>query len=102
MVERKTDCASMGMCGLIKRPQLNDIDIGFAFLPEFRGAGYGVESAEAVLNYAHTTLGFQRVAAVTSLDNVRSIQLVKKLGMHFERIIKWPDGEELKLFAVEF
>ncbi len=102
LVERKLDGAAMGMCGLIKRPNLEDVDIGFAFLPDYRGQGYGVESAEAILQYAHTELGFQRIAAITTIDNTRSIQLLKKLGLRYERIIMWPDGEQLKLFAIEF
>lgn len=102
MVERKLDGALMGMCGLIKRPNLADIDIGYAFLPQFRGQGYGLESADAVLRYAHDQLGFKRVAAITTLDNTRSIHLLAKLGLKFERTITWSDGEELKLFAIEF
>ncbi len=102
MVERKSDRAAMGMCGLIKRPNLEDVDIGFAFLPDYREKGYGLESAESVLNYAHTELGFQRVAAITDPANVRSMQLLEKLGFRYQRIIKWSDGAELKLFAIEF
>jgi [ribosomal protein S5]-alanine N-acetyltransferase len=31
------DC--MGICGLIRRAGLDDVDIGYAFLPEWRGQG---------------------------------------------------------------
>lgn len=40
------------MCGLVKRETLDDVDIGFAFLPEFEGKGYAFESSSAVIEYA--------------------------------------------------
>ena len=45
LVERKIDGVPMGICGLIKRDVLDDVDLGFAFLPEYRGQGYATESA---------------------------------------------------------
>ena len=34
----------IGMCGLIKRDALDDVDMGFAFLPAYRGQGYALEA----------------------------------------------------------
>ncbi len=39
----------IGMCGLIKRDTLEDIDIGYGFLPKSRGKGYALEAALAVM-----------------------------------------------------
>lgn len=39
VVEQKENPQPMGLCGLIKRPLLEDVDIGFAFLPAFWGKG---------------------------------------------------------------
>jgi RimJ/RimL family protein N-acetyltransferase len=39
----------IGMCGLIKRESLPDVDIGFAFLPAFWSRGYALEAATAVM-----------------------------------------------------
>src|SRR5678815_4161900 len=47
----------IGMCGLIKRDTLEDIDIGFAFLPRFWGKGYAHEAAAATMEYGKGTLG---------------------------------------------
>jgi RimJ/RimL family protein N-acetyltransferase len=97
-----SDCA-IGICGLAKRDYLQDVDIGFALLPEYWNQGYAHEAAKAVLNYAHHTLGLQRVVATTRPDNHASAQLLEKLGLHLERTIQHPDGDrELKLFAIEF
>jgi ribosomal-protein-alanine N-acetyltransferase len=41
------DQTPIGICGLIKRDTLDHVDIGFAFLPGFRGRGYAYEAASA-------------------------------------------------------
>ena len=91
----------IGVCGFVKRDTLPDPDIGFAFLPEFEGHGYGSESATAILDFGRTTLGFSRVLAITSQDNDVSGKLLEKLGFRFDRIFATPEGEELKLFEKE-
>lgn len=102
LVERKSDGVPLGMCGLIKREGLDDVDIGFAYLPQYRAQGYAFEAAAATLVYGRQTFGLKRIVAITSLDNNRSIQLLEKLGFAFEKLIKLPgDDEELKLFASE-
>jgi RimJ/RimL family protein N-acetyltransferase len=100
LTARKDDGVPIGMCGLVKRDVLDDVDIGFAFVPEFWSQGYGLESASAVMAYAATTLGLPRVVAVTNPDNVASIKLVERLGLRFTRMVRLAaDGPELKLFA---
>ena len=100
LVELKESREPIGMCGLIKRDFLEDVDIGFAFLPRYRGAGYAFEAAAAVLNYARTTLGLTRVVAITTTDNLASARLLEKLGLRFERMVSYPGEEDqLRLFA---
>lgn len=91
-----------GLCGLIKRDSLEDVDIGFAFLPEFRGAGYAYESALAVMEYGQRAFGLRRIVAITSLDNYDSERLLEKLGFKFERMVKLSgEGAEVRLFAFD-
>jgi ribosomal-protein-alanine N-acetyltransferase len=92
------DGTPIGMCGILKRDTLEDVDIGFALLPAYWGQGYAREAAEAVLVHAHQDFGLTRIVAITSLDNDPSIALLGKLGFQFERTIVL-SGEELKLFA---
>ncbi len=90
----------IGMCGLIKRDTLPDIDIGFAFFPNLISKGYGFEIASAMLDYALNTLKIKRIIAIVNPDNEKSIGLIKKIGMQFEEMIKFgDDGKELMLFA---
>ena len=103
LTERKGDGAPLGLCGLIKRDTLDDVDIGFAFLPQFRANGYAHEAAAAVLELGRSTFGLQRIVAITSPDNEDSSRLLVKLGMHFEKRMKLSaDGKEVMLFAAEF
>jgi ribosomal-protein-alanine N-acetyltransferase len=101
LVKTKKDNISIGMCGLIKRDNLKDVDIGFAFLPEYADKGYAFESASAVLNEAKSVLKLNRIVAITVDYNHNSINLLKKLGMTLEGNIYMPgDSEELMLFAI--
>jgi len=98
LVERKEDLTPLGMCGLIKRDTLEDVDIGFAFLEKFRSKGYGFESASAVIDYGVQKLGLKRIVAITTIDNINSGKLLEKVGLQFEEIIS-DSGEDLKLFG---
>ncbi len=90
----------IGICGLLKRDALPDADVGFAFLPRFWRQGYARESASAVLAYGRDTLGLRRILAITSPDNVASINLLGKLGFVFERLARLSDqAPEVSLFA---
>jgi RimJ/RimL family protein N-acetyltransferase len=102
LTELKVEGAPVGICGLIKRDSLEDVDIGFAFLPKFRGEGYAYESASAVMAYGKRAFGLKRMVAITSPDNYGSARLLEKLGFNFERMIKLSDdGEEVRLFAFQ-
>ena len=92
------EAAPIGICGLVKRAGLDDVDIGFALLPEFWGKGYAYEAASAVMAYAKEVVGLRRVVAITSLDNESSARLLEKIGLRFERLIRL-NGEDLKLFG---
>jgi len=102
LVKLKNENIPVGMCGLIKRETLDDVDIGFAFLPEHEKKGYAFESAMAVMEKAQS-LGLQRIVAITMNENERSIRLLEKIKMKFEKMIVMPGGnEELMLFSINF
>ena len=100
LVELKQTADSIGLCGLIKRDTLDDVDIGFAFLPEFWRQGYALESAAATISYARETLKLGRLVAITSQDNQASGKLLKKLGFRFKELIRLsPEEERIRLFV---
>lgn len=100
LVELKDTGTPIGICGLLKRESLEDVDIGFAFLRRYWSQGYARESAAAVMRYGWTTLCLRRIVAITKPTNQASITLLEKLGLRFEQNIALPDhGGENKLFA---
>jgi Acetyltransferases, including N-acetylases of ribosomal proteins len=102
LVELRESHAPIGMCGLLKREELPQPDIGFAFLPAYWNKGFAFESAAAVLQDASERLRLERILAITSLDNEASIKLLQRLGFSFERVIKLSAGsDEVKLFATD-
>jgi RimJ/RimL family protein N-acetyltransferase len=101
LVELKQTREPIGICGLIKREALEDVDLGFAFLPNFRGNGYAREAAASVMSYARSVLGVSRIVAILSQDNHRSAHLLEKLGFHREgTAVLQPKGDELELYAI--
>jgi RimJ/RimL family protein N-acetyltransferase len=102
LVELKETGVPIGICGVLKRDSLDDVDIGFAFLPRHWGNGYAYESAAAVKTYARDVLGLGRLVAITSPDNDASMRVLERIGFRFEKTIREPsDGEELRLFAAD-
>jgi len=100
LVELKLSGAAIGICGLLKRDTLEDVDIGYALLPEFWSNGYALESASEVTSDAREVLGLKRVLAVTNPDNESSIRLLEKIGFRFERFVRLSeDAVEVMLFA---
>ena len=100
LVEIKGGGAPIGICGLLKRESLEDVDVGFALLPEFWSRGYAFEAASAVLAHGRDALGLNRIVAVTTPDNTASIRVLEKLGLTFSRMVRLAgDDTNLKLFA---
>lgn len=94
LVMRREDEAKIGICGLIKRDTLPCEDIGYAFLPAYRGQGYGVEAAQAALQDGRERLGIERVIAIVTPGNERSVGLLAKLGLSQGRLVRLGDSEE--------
>ncbi|MCC6866349.1 MAG: GNAT family N-acetyltransferase [Ignavibacteria bacterium] len=102
LIELKEAGENAGMCGLVKRPGLKNVDLGFALLPEFENYGYAFEASIGVLDYASKILKLKKVAAITVTQNLPSIKLLQKLGMTFEKKINIPnDHEDLLLYGLE-
>jgi RimJ/RimL family protein N-acetyltransferase len=103
LVELKNNQVPIGICGLIKRDSLPDVDIGFAILSKFQKQGYAFESASAVLGYAKNTIKLKRIVGLTLPHNTASIKLLEKIGLKFERMfLLTENGHHDKLFSLDF
>jgi RimJ/RimL family protein N-acetyltransferase len=100
LTELRDGAMPIGICGLIKRDSLPDVDVGFAFVPEHWGKGYAYEAASAVLEYGARELAMKRIVAITSPGNRRSIRMLERLGMVREQSLEVQgDGGTSLLFA---
>jgi RimJ/RimL family protein N-acetyltransferase len=99
-VELRTTGTPIGICGLLKRDWLEDVDLGFALLPDFRARGYALDAARIALARASEVYAVPRVVAIVSRGNERSERLLAKLGMAFEKMVQpAPGAPEIQLFA---
>jgi ribosomal-protein-alanine N-acetyltransferase len=89
-VSLKETGVPIGMCGLLKREVLEDVDIGFAYLPQFSGCGYATEAALGTLHYGQAVLGLKRVVAITARDNEASQNVLRKIGLRHTKTIRLP------------
>ncbi len=93
---------SIGMCGLIKREGLEDVDIGYALLPAFWSKGYAVEAARAAMAYGKDVIGLKRLVAIVDPANEGSIRVLEKIGLRYEKMVRLSaDDIDLKLFGAE-
>jgi len=99
VVMLKEDNTSIGMCGLIKRDWMDYVEIGFAFLAQYRGKGYAIESSIATKKYAKEKLAISQIAAITDVDNEKSGNLLNRLGLEFDKLISYPgENKKCKLY----
>ncbi|MFK7947649.1 MAG: GNAT family N-acetyltransferase [Saprospiraceae bacterium] len=93
----------LGMCGLVNRPTLEGIDIGFGFLPQYMGKGYALESAKAVMAFAKKDLELTEILGITTQSNIRSQKLLEKLGLTIvKNYTDKSDGSPMFLYKIEF
>jgi len=95
LVSRKSDGVALGTAGLVKRDFLEDVDIGYAFLPVGRGAGYATEAAAGVVRFARERFALGRLAAIVAPHNIDSISVLQRLGFYRKGQVKFPDDGEL-------
>ena len=96
MMELRDTNAPVGMCGLIKRDYLDDVDVGYAILTEHCSKGYATEAVEGVVKYAIDNMSLKRFAAIVNPDNTKSIKVLEKTGFVYESPIQIP-GEEIEI-----
>jgi RimJ/RimL family protein N-acetyltransferase len=102
LVQLKEIGDSIGMCGLIKRDTLEDVDIGYALLPRYWSKGYAVEAAQATMAYGKDVIGLKRLVAIVDPTNAGSIRVLEKIGLRYEKMVRLSaDDIDLKLFGAE-
>ncbi len=88
----------IGFCGLKHLPELNEVDLGFRFLPQYWGQGLATEASLASLKFGREVLQLQRIIALVLAENAGSVRVLEKVGLQFEREIEYFD-EACQLWA---
>lgn len=95
----KSSQKPIGISGLIKRDGIDFPEVGFAFLNNYCGKGYGYESASAVIRYAAEILNIHKIQAICNPDNTASNALLSKLSFKQIKMIVLPGGDkEINLY----
>ena len=102
LIIRKCDSMKIGTVGIFEREGLDVHDIGFSFLPEFEGQGYGFESASKLLRTAFNEFGLKKISAITTKTNFSSQKLIGRLGLRYLKTVLIPNAdEELMYYEIE-
>ena len=86
---------------------IREWDVGWGIRLQEWGNGYAGEAAKAVMDWAFRELNVHRIVAFCHADNVASVQVMEKLGMHQDgrlRETEWVNGrwwDEYVYFILE-
>ena len=84
-VERRADGAFLGMCGLHHQETYpDDLGVAWRLAHAYWGNGYATEAASAWLDYGFDLLGVPRIISITDRLNIRSLAVMRRLGMVFD------------------
>jgi len=84
-VERKSDGAVIGFCGLKRgdahNPIAGEVEAGWIVDKAYWRQGYAMEAMVAALEWGWAHSSARRIVAITSAINLKSQKLMEKLGM---------------------
>ncbi len=69
--------------------------VGYTIAPGFQRRGYATEAVAALVAYAFDTLGADVVRAYASAENIPSIRVAEKAGMHLVETIRHQEDDEV-------
>lgn len=90
VVGRRSDAASLGICGFVHREDLDAPALGFGFLERDYRHGCGFESAPAVMIHGRRDLSLKKIYGLTTAENVGSLRLLQKLKFRIEAHEQFP------------
>jgi RimJ/RimL family protein N-acetyltransferase len=104
-ITRRTNGELLGAVGLAMVPQFSRAELGYWIGTPHWNKGYCTEAAEAVVEYTFVQLGMNRVFAVHFKRNPASGQVMKKLGMKREGVLrqhvkKWDSYEDMVFYGL--
>lgn len=95
-VERKSDSAFLGTIALVKNGK--DDEIGYRFLQEYWGNGFGTEVCQGIIKYCRNR-NFTKLSAYAVDANIASNKILQKLDFKF---VKKQVAEDLQLLETKY
>lgn len=75
---------TIGFCGLKYLDDLDEVDIGYRFLPDYWGQGLATEACQASIDFGFKTLKLPRIIGLVMAENVASRHVLEKVGFHLD------------------
>jgi len=79
----------IGFCGLKYLVELDAVDVGYRFLPEFWGQGLATEACAASFEFRFGVLHLEKIIGLVLPENTASIRVLEKVGMKQEREVEF-------------
>jgi len=89
----------IGFAGLKYLDEMREVDVGYRLLPEYWGIGLATEAARACVRYGFETLKLSRIIGLVDPKNLRSVRVLEKCGLSFEKMIEYA-SQPAALYAV--
>lgn len=80
-IERVSDGAYLGFCGLKYHPESQEVDLGYRLARAHWGSGYATEAAQRCVDYAFAGLKLARLIGRVNQQNKASVRVLEKIGM---------------------
>lgn len=87
----KSSSRLIGFSGLKYLEDLKEVDVGYRFVHDAWGKGYATESARVLMDVGVREHGLKRIIGLVDKRNTGSSNVLKKLGLTFERATKIGD-----------
>ena len=85
IIRRLDQPAIIGFAGLRRLPADGDPELLYGLDPDHWRKGFATEGARAVLRFGFEPAGLERIRAATDVPNTRSVAVLERLGMNFEK-----------------
>jgi|SRR5579872_2852615 len=91
----------IGRCGLLWQviDSAQEVEVAYMIDRPYWGRGLGTEAARALKEHGFRDFGFRRLISLIDPENVASIRVAEKNGMHYERDVEF-EGYLCRLYAI--
>jgi [ribosomal protein S5]-alanine N-acetyltransferase len=76
-----TGGAFVGRAGISRWPATGELELGYAFRPEYWGQGLATEAARAIADWTFANTGVDHIIAFTHPQNYGSQRVLERIGM---------------------